>query len=447
MDSYITGMIRLKTKLALFNLLSKLAFTALFLILLPWIIERINLRQVDKDLIQKREQVIGLIGRIGIEPFMTSDTTVAFGSYNILKEEFISLERILIDDEMNYIDVTNRLIEGEEISYRVLNYTIIVDGQKYLLEIGKSLTSIQTARKNIYKVILAFLGIIIIVTFLTDLQYTRLLLRPLGKITNKLKGISDPSSFDITPVETTTSDFYSLDHALRELMKNISELFNKEKEITDNVSHELLTPVSVLRSKLENLLLCKDIEPDISVKIEESLITLHRLQNLVNSLLLIARIESRQYLREDTFYVNQILREIIGEINPVAEDKSITLKEDLEHDFQFKEANRSLIFSMFYNIVNNAVKNTSSGGTVIVKSLYLHNRFDVIISDNGRGMSAEKIDKIFSRFKSKMGSQEDGTGIGLAIAHSIADFHKIIISVTSQIDKGTSFSFIFSENS
>ena len=102
-------MIRLKTRLALFNLLSKLVFTALFLLFLPWIIERINLRQVDNDLIQKREQVIGLIGRIGIDPFMTSDTTETFGSYNILKEEFISLEKILIPDDLNYIEVTNRL--------------------------------------------------------------------------------------------------------------------------------------------------------------------------------------------------------------------------------------------------------------------------------------------------------------------------------------------------
>ena len=102
-------MIRLKTKLALFNLLSRLAFTALFLLFLPWIIERINLRQVDFDLIQKREKVIGLIDSIGIEPFITSDSSDAFGSYNILKEEFISLERIDTGEDLNYIDVSDRI--------------------------------------------------------------------------------------------------------------------------------------------------------------------------------------------------------------------------------------------------------------------------------------------------------------------------------------------------
>ena len=118
---------KLKLKLSVFNLLTKLAFIGLFLILMPFIIERINLTQVDNDLIQKREQVISQIGEIGIEPFITSDSSDAFGSYNILKEEFISLERINSEEDWNFIEVTTRLIEGEEIDYRVLNYTFLVD--------------------------------------------------------------------------------------------------------------------------------------------------------------------------------------------------------------------------------------------------------------------------------------------------------------------------------
>ena len=440
-------MIKLKIKLALFNLLSKLAFTALFLIFMSWIIERVNLRQVDNDLIQKREQVLNLITKIGIDPFITPDSTDAFGSYNILKEEFISLERIDMEEDWNYIEVTSRLIEDEEIEYRVLNYSFLADEQKYLLEIGKSLTSIFYAKQNITKVILVFLILIIIITFLTDLQYNHYLLRPLDKITNKLKGISNPSLFDKAPVRTNTSDFYSLDHALRELMEHTDELFQKEKEITVNISHELLTPVSVLRSKLENLLLSKDIDPDISVKIEESLKTLHRLQSLVNSLLLIARIESHQYLREETIEVNEVLREILNEISPIAEDKGVSLTEEYFQDLQFKEANRSLIFSMLYNVVNNAVKYTPTGGEVLVKSLFQHGKFVVTISDTGKGMTQDQMDTLFSRFKYKINTGGNSTGIGLAITKSIADFHRIGISVSSEPQKGSIFSFVFPENS
>ncbi len=440
-------MIRLKIKLALFNLLSKVAFSVVFILFMPWLIERINLIQVDTDLMEKREKVIKLISQIGIEPFIATDTMDVFGSYNILKEEFVSLEKVNLTQNVNYIDVTPRIIEGEEIEYRVLNYSFLVDGSMYLLEVGRSLESIQHSRKNTQTVMLIFLVAIILLTFITDLQYTRILLKPLDRITSKLKGISDPAIFDKTPLVTTTSDFHHLDNALRELMGNIDDLFQKEKEITVNISHELLTPISVLRSKLENILLQKELDADISAKIEESLKTLHRLQSLVNSLLLIARIESRQYLKEESIPIRELLDEIISEIEPIAEDAGIILKKETIKDFLFPGANKSLIFSMFYNVVNNAVKNTPAGGTVIVRTSYENSIFVVTISNTGKGITKEQMETLFSRFTTRLDVSRNNTGIGLAISKSIADFHGIHISVESEINKETSFSFKFPENS
>ena len=153
---------------------------------MPYLFERINLLQADNDLIQKRETVINLISRLGIKPFMTSDSSM-FGSYDILKEEFISIEKDNFEEDVNYIEVAERLIDGEKIAYRVLKYSIKVDGQKYLPEVGKSLSNILHTERNIKKVMLVFLVFIIVITFVTDLQYTRFLLRPLDAIIRKLK--------------------------------------------------------------------------------------------------------------------------------------------------------------------------------------------------------------------------------------------------------------------
>lgn len=438
-------MMRLKYKLSLFNLLSKLVFTALFLILMPLIIERINLRHIDNGLIQQREQMISLISEIGIEPFMESDTSDTFGSYNILKEEFISLGKTDENEDLNYIDVSPRLIEGEEIDYRVLNYSFNIDGEKYLLEVGKSLQSIGNTEKNIRQVMLLFLLFIILITFLADYQYTRIILNPLEKIKGKLKLISDPALFDMTPVNTSTSDLAALDNALMELMENINELFRKEKEITVNISHELLTPVSVIRSKLENILLKDNLDHNIEAKIEESLKTLHRLQSLVNSLLMIAKIESHQYIREESFSLNELIDEITGEIDPLTEDKGIFLNKDFRDDYMIEKANRSLVFSMFFNIINNSVKNTPTGGSITIESIYHNNIFHINIADTGKGLSEEQQRSLFSRFRMRNRDSEAGTGIGLAIAKTIADFHEIDIRVTSETGKGTIFSFIFPE--
>lgn len=436
---------KLKFKLSLFNLLSKLVFAGIFLILMPFIIERINLRQVDNDLVQKREHVLSLISEIGIEPFVASDS--AFGSFNILKEEFISLERTSVSEDLNYIEISKRLIEDEEIEYRVLHYTFNIDNQKYLLEIGKSIDSIENTGRNIRNVLLAFLAFVIGITFITDTQYTRLLLVPLEKIKSKLRLISDPSLFDRSPVSTSTSDFRQLDKALCDVMENLIVLFQKEKEITVNISHELMTPIAVLRSKLENLLIRTNLDPETEEKIEDSLKTLQRLQSLVNSLLMIARIESNQYLREDSFSVNEALKEIVSELRPISEDALIELTHEPADDLVINKANRSLVFSMFFNVVNNALKNTPGGGSVKIYTLTDQGRFTVIIQDTGRGMTEEQKKNLFSRFKSRDSRSGDGTGIGLAIAKTIADFHNIDIRVSSELEKGTSFSFIFPENS
>ncbi len=440
-------MLRLKVKLALFNLFSKLAVTAIFIIFMPYLIGRINLRQIDNDLIKKREEVISIISEIGIEPFIEADSTDTFGNYNILKEEFIAIEPNLTGDEINHIEISKRLIDDDVIEYRVLSYSLGINGKSYILEVGKSLESISQTNKNIRNVMLIFLFFIITVTFLTDFQYTRRLLRPLDFIINKIKTISTPSTYDRTKIKTSTTDFVRLDETLTELMDRIEKLFAKEKEITVNISHELMTPLSVLRSKLENIMLTENLEPEIEVKIEECLKTLYRLQSLINSLLLIEKIESRQYLRNDTFQLRDVLHEIIEELSPIAADAGININHQLPEPLEIHNANRSLIFSMFYNVINNAIKNTGKGGVINVESIPDKNTFTVCISDTGKGMTEEQMKNLFTRFKNGTKNRDNSTGIGLAITKTIADFHDILIRVESQPGKGTKFYFIFSKNS
>jgi signal transduction histidine kinase len=125
-------------------------------------------------------------------------------------------------------------------------------------------------------------------------------------------------------------------------MERIKGLFEKEREITYNISHELMTPLSVLRSRLENILLAGMADPETEIKITESLKTLQRLQSLVNSLLLIARIESRQFLKEDSFPVNEILNQIVEEIKPLAEDRKIEIESIFTDNRILEGVNRRL---------------------------------------------------------------------------------------------------------
>ncbi len=434
---------KLQTKLALFNLVSKLTFSALFIAFLPLIIELVNIRLSDNDLIYKREEVIRLISEVGIEPFVNIESTTGFGSYNILKEEYISLEKAADDEEWNYIDITRRSIDDEVIDYRVLHYSLKIDGVSYLLEIGKSLSSITASARQIRNVILVFLVLFIVVTLISDLTFTVRVLRPLRVITGRLGDTSSSSFYTEGPLITSTDDFIQLDNTLRKMMKKISELFRKEKEITANISHELLTPVSVLRSKLENMLLTENLDPATESAIEESLRTLHRLKTLVNSLLMIARLESNQYLRDESVDICELVSEVTDELAPMADDGRVGITLSCDTAYTIENANRSLLFSMLYNVVNNAVRHTPEGGAIEITARVKEGRFEVSVCDNGEGMLPEQLNRLFTRFSSRSGKKAESTGIGLAITKSIADFHDIDIRVLSDPGKGTQFFFFF----
>jgi signal transduction histidine kinase len=299
------------------------------------------------------------------------------------------------------------------------------------------------AAKNIRTVILVFLALFILVTLLSDLFYTARVLRPLKIITRRLEATSSPSFPDSKQLRTTTKDFLQLDQTLREMMKKIEDLFRTEREITVNISHELMTPVSVLRSKLENMMLQKGLDHDVEAGIEESLRMLHRLKTLINSLLTIARIESRQYMKEDSIKIRELVGEVIEELSPVAEDAGVKITLECNDDFIFRNANRSLIFSMFYNVVNNAVKHTPRKGKIEIGGKWRDAIFEVSVIDTGKGMTQKQLDNLFSRFRTKLDPEGDSTGIGLAITKSIADFHDIAIRVLSEPGKGTEFFFFF----
>jgi signal transduction histidine kinase len=436
---------KLRTKLGLFNLLSKITFGIAFMIITPLVLEHINTLQTDEELIDKREHMIDIIAEWGVDFLLDQDD--AFGSYNILREEYISLEWVELDQEWNFIEVTQRQVEGEVIDYRVLNYSFLVDGEMYLLEIGKSLKSIRQAEKNIRSVTFAFLIIFVLVSLISDFSFAGRLIKPLEVITSRLKKTTSPSLYDPVALKTTTLEFEYLDNTLRELMYKMGRLFENEKQTTANISHELLTPVSILRSKLENLLDSPDLNHQQAVKIEESLKTIYRLKTMVNSLLLIARLESQQYLKEDDFQISQVIDEAIEELLPLSDDKEIQFIKNLDAGIFMTKANKALLFTMFYNVLNNAIKFTPEGGTISVSTVNDRSGQSVTVTDTGNGMDQAQIDRLFSRFKKKSVPDETGSGIGLAIARSIADFHHIKIKVESAPGQGSSFIFDFAENS
>lgn len=432
---------KLLTKLTLFVTLSKVVIVILFVLLLPVLVDRIAFQYTNSYLRQQKEKVLKVINMNGIDYYFQGDST--YGSYTMLKEEYISLEPA-VSALPDTIQTTQRLIEGDTLVYRVLNHEFNYQGKQYMLEVGKTIATISQYNKPLQRVALYVLSALIALTIITDLVYTRLVLRPLGVIIRtKLRNQQFPFKEHLTPIRTSTSDFRYLDLSLIELMNKIREDFEREREFTSNASHELMTPITILQNKMENLLM-DDLSDDAQDKLVGMMKTLNRLKRIVNSLLLISRIENEQFSRTETVNLSALINEIAEELQDRMQARNIQFSTTLSSEIEIKNANRDLIFQMIYNLINNAIRYNKDNGAIRISSetkadgsLVLH------IEDTGIGIKEDVIPVLFDRFKKSGVTGEESYGLGLAIVKAIATYHRAEIKVDSAEGKGSRFTVTF----
>lgn len=431
---------KLISKLTLFVTLSKLAIVLLFVFTLPYLIGGIARDYTDSYLQQQKEKVLEEVRKKGVDFYLEGKES--YGSYTMLKEDYISLEPVqnVLDIDTIYTD--QRIIEQDTLTYRVLTHTFFAGNQKYLVEVGKTTATIDQYNRPLQKIATYVLLGLILITLVVDLLYTRFLLRPLRRIiSSKIINRKFPFNENSVPIKTTTTDFSFLDTSLINLMQQIHEAFEKEREFTANASHELMTPIGILQNKIENLM----GEPDLNQMVQERLIgmqrTLNRLKRIVHSLLLISRIENDQFTKNESVSLRELLMDIEEEISHRLSEKEISMDLHISEKTVLTGINRDLIFQLMYNLINNAIRYNKQNGLIQISDQILDDGSCAItIKDTGIGIPEEDITTIFNRFKKANKSEEaGGYGLGLSIVKSIADYHHITIELSSEVDKGTEF--------
>ncbi|RZK54259.1 MAG: HAMP domain-containing histidine kinase, partial [Pedobacter sp.] len=275
------------------------------------------------------------------------------------------------------------------------------------------------------------LVISLLVTLITDYAFTNFILRPFYKIIDqKLNKVNNPTSYNYQNIPTNTTDFKILDNSINSLMRKISDLFLLEKQFIANVSHELLTPISILSGRLENILTADNLPIEHENKIFASLKTLNRLKVIINSLLLISKVENEQYLKKDNVSIKHQLDEIYEDLEDRILDKKIIYQNHVKSDFIFT-GNQALIHTLLVNIINNAIKYNMLNGSITIGEDLNSSNYTLIINDTGIGMEKEIASNAFNRFERENNENEDGFGLGLAIVNSIAKFHQLNIDIKS----------------
>ncbi len=436
---------RLQIKFAIYNALSKALIIAAFGAALPVVVEKIVYDHIDKRLIARTERVMKIIHRGGIED-IKAEQDCSFESYNILKEEFIAIRPILTTDKIPALQVLENKqwnIEGENLNHRTIRTPFVYDNQLYELNIGEGLSTIDQLKSTISKFSLWMMIGVVLLSIFIDLGFVRVLLRPFNRIvTSKLQPTISPTSFNFARVRSSTFEFNQLDHSINDMMQKIKDAFLIEKEFISNVSHELQTPISILQNRLENIIVDEKVPEEVTLKLIESQKTLTRMSKIIKALLLISKIENDQYLKNESVKIVELLDEVLEEIEERLQQRNIQLVKQFHDDFQYSPCNRTLLFTLFFNIVNNAIKYNKEGGNIIITTQKAETNFIVEIKDTGIGIEESQVKNIFDRFKRLNQSNAEGYGLGLPIVKTIAAFHHIEMKVESQQNVGTTFKLI-----
>jgi len=431
---------KLYYKVTLINAFTRILIVVGFLVFTPGLIYKTAVSHTDARLEKMQAQILHIVNTKGIGEFLQEEDST-FADYTVLKEKFIYIEKV-DSTERDTIVNSQRNIEEEILEFRILKHWFQYNHVNYSLEIGESIQYVRDLNSILREVALYLILILVALTVIIDLGVIQYLLRPLQKIEHKLIATLHPEKFDFHRVKTTTTDFRYLDNTISEMMRKIQNAFHIEKEFIANVSHELLTPISILQTRLENMIEAGNLNEEAEHKILESQRTLGRLKQIVRSLLLISQIENNQAPKTEEADIQELILEVASEIEVRLEEKNIKLDLSIKDSLLYKPCNRSLLFTMLFNLVNNAVKYNKQNGTISIKGFMDKGEYKVIISDTGKGIAAENMESIFYRFK-KFNTNEESYGLGLAMVKTIADFHNIDISVDSKLDEGSTFTLVF----
>jgi signal transduction histidine kinase len=435
---------KLQVKLALYNTLTKVAiilFTGLLILLS---IEKISYNHIELRLQNDEREILRSLSSKEISGYLT--TQKIYTDYNILKEEFILIKPVEYKPDVapnGEFTTQQREIDHNTQDYRVLSHQFNFNNHAYMLEVGVAIESVEELKSIIKKFTIVVLIIALVLTLVSDLVFTKFLLAPFYQIIDrKLIKVNDPMNFDYEKIKTTTQDFELLDDSISSLMKKISNLFILEKQFIANVSHELLTPISIISSRLENILLHEELSEGSENKMHASLKTLNRLKSIINSLLLISKVENNQYDKADMVMIAAVVMEIREELEDRIDEKRLTFINNLKYIYSI-QGNRPLMHTLLFNIINNSIKYNNPGGSITVSDELNDDVYTVTIADTGAGMEKKQIENAFNRFEKLDTDAKESYGLGLAIVKSITTFHGIKIKINSTKGEGTSVMLIF----
>ena len=296
----------------------------------------------------------------------------------------------------------------------------------YTITIGTPDREVTNTLEGYVEIAFALLGAMMVASLGIGFGLSRLALRPVRAISETANRIRSDNLSERIPVGTVRDEISNLSTMLNQMFDRLESSFNEIRQFSAEASHELKTPLALMRLHAEKMLLSGELSPAHEETVQMQLDELARLDQIIEELLFLSRVEARAISLNLT-HENpaRFLQNFAQDAHALAEHHGRKFAHT--HDGEGRIAfDQKRIRQVLLNLLSNAIKASPPGGRITLRSLLENGWWRISVEDDGPGVPADQHERIFERFVRLPASPQDdkGNGLGLAICRSIIGLHK-----------------------
>jgi heavy metal sensor kinase len=344
------------------------------------------------------------------------------------------------------------LTEGDN-HYRIVGRRVQTRGTPYTLLVLRSLHDQEDLLERTSYALFIAVPLAILLASVGGYFLARKSLAPVVRMSASAARIGSANLHERLPVANERDELGALAQVINALLARLDASFEQQRRFMADASHELRTPIAIMRSEAEVALSEQEIS---NQELRESIAIFRdetkRLTGIVEDLFMLARADAGQYkLTPKEFYLDELAGEVARAVRTLVAERGLTLQLDATEEMPFR-GDENLLRRLLLNLVDNAIKYTPKGGAVAVVCKQEAKRYIITVSDTGPGVPDEAQPRIFDRFyradSARARAEDDGAGLtsgaglGLSIARWIAEAHDGTLELLNSSNSGSVFQLI-----
>lgn len=302
------------------------------------------------------------------------------------------------------------------------------------IQIAQPITEIDEETSNLLIAIGMGLGISSIFLILLSYFLANKIIQPIANINKLIHEITATTLNKRLILPKNKDEIYDLSKYLNEMFDRLQFAFQKQQRLIADTSHELKTPLTILRIFFEELSEYQELSIDLKRKIQKQWENIIRLDKLIKNLLELSALEAKISLEMESLNLSELIQDIINDFMPIIEEEQIIVEYDMSKSFMLK-GNKEQLRRLFINLIDNAIKYNINNGKITITAFESRNNIHISIQNTGKEIPQDEISKVFDQFhrvEKSRSTKYGGAGLGLTIAKEIVRLHNGQISIQSQ---------------